>query len=449
MKYFMDYQVQWLSNSSKIKLWEKSRQIGATYTQAFEDVRDCVKKAVPKVWFSSADLTAGLEYIRYCETWAKVLNIGFKNVGEQIIDEDTGIKAFTIEFVNGTEIHALSSNPKNFRSKTGKVILDEFAFHDQADELWKAAYPVTTWGYPLRILSTHNGKGCKFYKLIEDIHSGSLPQWYYQKTDIYMAVADGLADKISGRLLAQTERQEWIAAQRQMCGDDTAWKQEYECVPVDESTAFLTYEEIARSEQKDTLTTLDNISNDFYVGMDIARKKHLSVIWGMEKIGGQLITRFYKELENMPFARQKEILWKVLENKKMRRCALDATGLGMQLAEEAQSAFGKYRVNAVTFTGKVKETLAYCIKRRYDDNSITIPESTDIREDFHSVEKVIGLSGSIRFDVAKSDTNGHADRFWACALCCYAASEDKGAVTVRSGRTRKTVGLGRRYDYED
>ena len=34
------------------------------------------------------------------------------------------IKALVIEFKNGTKIHALSSNPKGFRSKGGKVVLD-------------------------------------------------------------------------------------------------------------------------------------------------------------------------------------------------------------------------------------------------------------------------------------------------------------------------------------
>ena len=117
MSYFMQYQIDWLKDDSKIKLWEKSRQIGATYTQSYEDVCDCIAKRVPAVWFSSADLTASLEYIKYCENWARVFNIVVNNVGEIAID-DKGMKAFTLEFANGTEIHALSSSPTNSKDSS-------------------------------------------------------------------------------------------------------------------------------------------------------------------------------------------------------------------------------------------------------------------------------------------------------------------------------------------
>ena len=153
-KHFLPYQIRWLNDNSKIKIWEKSRRIGATYVQSFEDVQDCLNKKVPAVWFSSADESAAKEYIDYCEQWVKLFHITAKRLGEVIIDNDKDIKALVIEFKNGTKIHALSSNPKGFRSKGGKVVLDEFAFHNNPEELWKAARPCITWGYPLRILST-------------------------------------------------------------------------------------------------------------------------------------------------------------------------------------------------------------------------------------------------------------------------------------------------------
>ena len=64
-KFFLPYQMRWLNDNSKVKIWEKSRRIGATYVQSYEDVRDCVKRIVPAVWFSSADESAAREYMRY------------------------------------------------------------------------------------------------------------------------------------------------------------------------------------------------------------------------------------------------------------------------------------------------------------------------------------------------------------------------------------------------
>lgn len=442
--YFLPYQLAWLNNDSIIKLWEKSRQIGATYIQAFEDVMDCIEEKVPGVWFSSADITASKEYIDYCALWAETLEIVAGNVGEEIIDLEKGITAYTLKFENGTKIHALSSNPKGLRSKKGKLVLDEFAHHDHPDEMWKAAFPITTWGYPIRILSTHNGKSCKFYRFIEDIASGKL-DWFHQKIDIYEAVRQGLADKILGRKLKEKERKDWINGQKKLCGDTITWQQEYECIPVDESTAFLTYEDIYKCEKNDILISLEDITNDLYIGVDIGRKKHLTVIWGIEKIGNLKITRLYKVLENMPFQNQEEILFKILSHPKMRRCCIDNTGLGMQLAEDAQIEFGKYKVEPITFTSKNKEELAYSLKRSVDDNSIFVPNDFDIREDLHSVKKIVSLSGNIRFDVAKSDASGHADRFWSLALSNFAVTDYKGPPIVSSRRKRAAYELTKNY----
>lgn len=116
--FFLPYQLRWLNDKSKVKIWEKSRRIGATYVQSYEDVRDCVYKRVPAVWFSSADESAAREYIDYCEQWTKLFNVAAKSLGEVIIDNDKDIKAFVIEFNNGTKIHALSSNPKSKKWNT-------------------------------------------------------------------------------------------------------------------------------------------------------------------------------------------------------------------------------------------------------------------------------------------------------------------------------------------
>jgi len=227
-KYFLNYQQNWLNDNSKIKIWEKSRRIGASYVQAYEDVRDCIDKAVPDVWFSSADMTAAREYILYCEKYAKVFDAGARALGEIVIDRERDVKAFTIEFTNGTRINALSSNPTQFRSKGGKVILDEFGHHENPEELWKAALPCITWGFPLRILSTHNGIDSLFYRFCNDVKTGK-KDWSLHKTTIYDAVDDGIVDKIYKRKTTQEERQAWIDSVKDNCFDELTWLQEYCC----------------------------------------------------------------------------------------------------------------------------------------------------------------------------------------------------------------------------
>jgi len=277
-KHFLPYQLRWLNDKSQIKIWEKSRRIGATYVQSYEDVRDCVEKKVPSVWFSSADESAAKEYIEYCEKWTKLFDKTARYLGNVVIDSENDIKAFVIEFANGTKIHALSSNPKAFRSKGGKVVLDEFAHHNNADDLWAAASPCNTWGFPIRILSTHNGQSCRFFKFIEDIKKDKIA-WSLHTTPIQTAVNEGLVDKICQRKITEEEKQNWLKEQQAKCVDESIWHQEYCCVAIDEATVFLPYEMIASCELDNVLKSLEKITGDLYVGMDIGRTKDLTVIW--------------------------------------------------------------------------------------------------------------------------------------------------------------------------
>ena len=440
--YFLPYQIAWLNDESTIKIWEKSRRIGATYVQSYEDVRDCLRKKVPAVWFSSADESAAREYIYYCAKWAKAFNMAARQFDSEILEDERKIKTFTIEFADGRRINALSSNPKSFRSKGGKVVLDEFAWHDRPDEMWAAARPVITWGYPLRILSTHNGKSGRYYRFVEDVKKGVL-NWSLHTTTIWDAVNDGLVDKIMGRPTSRAERERWVDDLHKSCGDENTWLQEYMCVPVDEASAFLTYDLITLCESDDVLLPqnawpfIDLIKGDLYLGMDIARKKHLSVIYLLEKLGRQKYTRAIKLLRKTKFKVQRQVLFSVLKHPKLRRACIDATGLGMQLAEEAQDAFGKYRVEAVNFSGSVKEELAYTVLRNFEDRQVEIPPDPELREDLHSVRKIVTVAGNIRFDVSRSDTDGHADRFWALGLALHAAENKNNAPLQPVSRKKR------------
>ena len=109
----------------------------------------------------------------------------------------------------------------------------------------------------------------------------------------------------------------------------------------------------------------------------------------------------------------------------------------MQIAETAQSDFGKYRVEAITFTNKVKEELAYNLRTNFEDKTIYIPSAHIIREDLHSVRRVITASNNIRFDAESDENIGHADRFWALALALYACSTNLSPIHIASRVTYK------------
>jgi len=428
--YFMPYQLRWLADESRIKIWEKSRRIGATYTASFEDVRDAQRGLLPSAWFSSADESAAREYIEYCERWASIYNIAAESLGEQVVDKKLGITTYQIRLANGVKIHALSSNPKAFRSKGGKVTLDEFAWHEQAKQMWAAARPCVTWGFPLRILSTHHGINSQFNRFIQQIKKGKL-NWSLHHTPIHVAVAEGLADKIAQRELTEAEREEWLEQEQASVADDGAWNEEYCCQPQDEASAFLTYEMICRVERENTLKNLGECTGPLYLGYDVSRRHDLSVIWVVEDLGVMLVTRSVTVMRNMPFRDQKQTLYEILRHPKLMRACIDATGLGMQMAEDAHIDFG-YRVEPITFTAPVKTELAYGLLTRVQDVGFVIPDEFEIREDLHSVYKSVSSSGNIRFDVSRT-SESHADRFWAGALAVHAAGNSIATeVDIRS-----------------
>lgn len=425
--YFLPYQIAWLKDQARFKIWEKSRRIGATYVQAYEDVRDAARSDSPTdVWFTSADESAAKEYIRYCAGWAKVLNVVAADLGEIVIDDDNDIKAFAVEFSNGKRINALSSNPKAFRSKGGKLVIDEYAFHKQPEELWRAALPIITWGFPVRILSTHNGKGNRYYRMVSEakkqIAESGKSVWSLHSVTIEDAVRQGLADKILGRDLAEAERAQWLADQREAAGDEETWQQEYMCVPVDEATAWLTWNLIIGAEHPDAGRPELYQGGDCYVGNDIGRRRDLAVIWVSERVGDVLWTREVVRMRNKTFAEQDAELDRIMAHYKVRRACMDQTGMGEKPVEDAKRRHGEYKIEGVLFTGPVKQHLATAGKQIFEDRKCRTPEDRDIRASHHAVRKQITIAGNPRFDADRTEI-GHADEFWAHMLALHAAED--------------------------
>lgn len=425
IKLFLPYQINWLEDKSQVKICAKSRRIGFTWVQSFEDVMDALTLKVHNkpcdVWFTSADLSAAKEYINYCKMWSKALNVAFKDLKEVVIDEEKDIKSLSLEFSNGARINAISSNPSAFRSKGGKVVIDEFAFHKNPHELWKAAWPVVTWGYPLRIISSLNGTNNLFYKFIQKIKAGKL-DWSLHEITIFDAVAQGLVDKIYDRPTTKEEQEEWINRIKNSCGDEITWQQEYCCIAIDGASAFIKYELIDKCCEDTLIDDIKLIKNDIYVGFDVARNRDLSVISVFEKVGSVFYLRKIYELKNMQFRRQRKILYKILKLNNCRRCCIDETGIGKEMAENAQIDFGKAKVEPITFTNKSKEELAYKLYYAFEDCNIRFPDDENTKNDIHSIKKMPTSTGAIRFDADRSETDGHADRFWSFALAVYAGT---------------------------
>lgn len=428
--YFMPYQIRWLQDRSRLKIVEKSRRVGFTYVQSYEDMLDAARADNPlDVWFSSADESAAKEYIRYVAQWARIFRIAATELGETVISKEDDIKALTVEFATGKRINALTSNPKAFRSKGGKLVLDEFAFHADQEAMWKAARPIITWGYPARVLSTYNGKGNRYYRMVSEAKKAIAemrdPLWRLHTVTIQDAVADGLADRIMGRTLSAQERQAWLDAERESCGDEDTWQQEYMCNPVDEASAWLPWDLIVACESPEAgLPQHIDLKGEFFLGWDVARTQDKSVLWLSQRVGDVMWSRKVQVMRRKTFAEQLDAFDALMRLFSVRRACIDKTGLGMPVVEEAQRRWGEYRVEGVTFTGEVKQHLATHGKQMFEDRRVRIPVSREIRDSHHAVRRVTTVAGNPRFDADRNEA-GHADEFWAHMLALHAAEDSR------------------------
>jgi len=429
-KYFLPYQLAWLEDSARIKIWEKSRRIGATYTQAYEDVRDIVTKKeytpdrpVTRVYFASKDAEAGKEYIEYCERYAKVFNEVAKDKGIQVIDETDGVKARVLEFANGGKIFALTSAPTAFNSKGGKIVWDEAALHKDQRSMWSGAHPAAkVWGYPIRILSTHKGKSTLFYKFCENTRKGK-NNWSLHRVTIADAVAQGLLDKALGKPTTPEEQAAWIEDLRRDCQDDDIFAQDYMAEPIDGTTAFIPYEMIDAVQSDQVLRPLDALAvkdGALYAGWDIGRQRDLSVIVVLEDVNGFLCLRVLQEFSKTPFRVQRDWLDTVMRLPTLRRICIDKTGMGIPLTEETEEQYGRFKVEGVTFTTATKEVLAVGTRNMIEDRMIIIPDNDRLKDSIHSIKRLVTAAGNIRFDADRTEETGHADHFWALALAIHA-----------------------------
>lgn len=429
---FLAGQERWIKDNSRLKLMEKGRQIGISWSTAY-----AADERVAKVgnrwdqWVSSRDDLQARLFIEDCKMWAQVLNLAANDLGERVIDDKNKLTAYVLEFNSGKRIHSMSSNPDAQAGKRGGRILDEFALHPDPRKLWSIAYPGITWGGSMEIISTHRGSHNFFNQLIREVREGGNPKKIsLHRITLEDALNDGFLYKLQKALPADHEVQAMDEAAyfdfiKSGCADEESFMQEYMCNPADDDTAFLEYDLIARCEYgADEVWEVDLEESKrrgakLFAGLDIGRKKDLTVLWVFELLGDVLYTRKVIELKNMTKPDQEKVLWPVMAL--MDRVCVDYTGLGIGWGDDAQAKFGKYRVECLTFTGRVKEELAYPVRGAMEDKKLRIPYKPEIRADLRAVTKVTTAAGNIRFTAERSE-NGHADRFWALALGVHAAS---------------------------
>lgn len=398
------YQRQWFLDRSRFKIGMFARQTGKTFTTTLEIVDDCFEawtRGERRRWviLSRGERQAKEAMDEGVKVHARAYQMAFEELEYEVAGaSDARHRALEVVLPGGSRITALPANADTARGFSASVFLDEFAFHQDSRAIWKALFPVISAGHRIRVVSTPNGKGNKFYELM----TAEDDAWSRHVVDIYQAVRDGLPRDIE-------ELRAGLA-------DEDAWAQEYELKWLDEASAWLPYDLITSVENEAAGDPEGWRGGPCYIGNDIARRNDLWVAWVWEQVGDIFWTREIVTLKNASFSEQEDRLHALMQRYNPVRLVMDQTGMGEKPVEDAQSRYGTMRVEGVLMTPARQLDMATTAKQLFEDRRVRIPEGdTVLRADLHKIKKTVGPTGHPRL-VADRDSAGHADRTWAAFM---------------------------------
>jgi phage FluMu gp28-like protein len=459
----LPYQKKWIADAAGVKVWEKSRRIGASYVEALASVIEATKSKEAggqSSYYLSYSKEMTQQFAKDCAFWAKHINAAAGAVEEVALkDEDKDITVYRVRFASGFEIWCLPSATRSLRSKQGRVVIDEAAFVDDLGELLKAAMAMKIWGGCVRVLSTHNGDDNPFNELIKDVKSGKF-DYSLHRTTFDDALAQGLYQRI-----CLVEKREWTREAEEAWRGETIGSygdgadEELFCVPTragtryfpsslleavsDDSVKIVRYackddftfirkeereKEIAEWLKLEVRDTLLLHKRPVYLGEDFARSGDLTSIFLDELLpDGRLLTFLVIELRNMPFDQQwQTILYLMNTIPDFSGSAFDARGNGQMIAEYAAQDWPGY-VEQVMLSMKWYAENFPRLKERMEDNTTNIPDDPAIRDDF----RVVGLKQGVPCVLERTGetlNKRHGDAAIAKLMAVYAAclDEEKG-----------------------
>lgn len=482
--------------SNSVVVVEKSRRTGYSWAASWIATECAVK---PKedggmnVYYMGYNLEMAREFIEYVGESAKYLEKGAAAIGETLFQDDgdpeNQIKAFRADFRCGRVV-ALPSRPRSLRGMQGLVILDEAAFHDDLEELLKAALALTVWGGKVLIISTHDGDDNPFNQLIQDCRSGKLP-YTVLRCDFDRAIEEGLYRRVCERT-GETWTKKGEIAWRQRIIDfygDGA-DEELFCIPARSGGAYLVrniieanmdkaipvltwappaadfvdWPEDVRWREVDAwctgklLPVLDTLDKRLphWFGEDFARLHDLTSLWFIaQRRDMSWATPFVVELRDTPYRQQEQVLFYAVDRlPRLSGGALDKGGNGGFLAEVARQRYGGPDViHEIQLSPTWYQNNMPPLKAALEDRTFPLPSTSDVLDDMRAIKVTRGIPMVPRDSRSKaSDGNGkrHGDSAIAAALALYAArtitpGSDWAYASAGSGVARRiTHGYGGR-----
>jgi len=459
----LPYQKAWIEDESPLKIWEKGRRIGASWTEALNSVIHTQGKKGQNTYYLSYNKDMTRQFIMDCKFWSEIVNIAAGELEEEIIEEnDRAFTVYRIRFLNGREIVGLPGVGYTVRSKKGRIVLDEAAFTKEFNEIKKAALALLMWDGSYSIMSTHNGDDSDFCLLLKDIKNGKEKNWSVHRTAFNDAVKQGLYKRIC--LVREKEwtaegESAWVSNIREIYNSNA--EEELDVIPSRSGSKYFPYgmlascavgaekfpivrlnckddfmwekprkrwEKVKKWLEAEVIPILRNIKGLCFLGQDFARSGNLSVIWICEERGQDLDGRLIIELNNVPYDQQWEVLQCISANCNLGNAAVDSRGNGQALAEAAAQRL-PCGAEMVMITRSWYAGIFQKLKSRLEDRDFQLPDDQFILSDFGIIILKNGqpaVPNEERSDRDGAKSKRHGDGAVAAALCLYAWEEGSG-----------------------
>lgn len=91
---FLAFQEKWIVDRNRLKLMEKARQIGISWSTSYACTeRTAMAGARNDQWVSSRDDLQARLFIEDCKMWSELFKLAAEDLGERVIDEKNKISA--------------------------------------------------------------------------------------------------------------------------------------------------------------------------------------------------------------------------------------------------------------------------------------------------------------------------------------------------------------------
>jgi phage FluMu gp28-like protein len=440
------FQISLLNNDTRFGIYEKCRQIAFSFATAVDALADSVINPGWPHIFVSINLEEAQEKIRYARNILAAMD---EPVRPELASPGSKTK---LEFTNGSRLISYPCRPVRGPAG-GRIYLDEMAHYIEGRDrdIYKAALPSTTKGDGyMRIGSSPLGASGMFWEISSQElkaypgYNGNrhiIPWWTIKAFCLDVKVAQFIAAEMTTeQRVCELGTPAIIEIFENMFLED--FQQEYECVRVDESVAWISWDIIKRNQAAhdgvcfhaksvaDVMQMIPQVQAAIHQrkievalvgGLDVGRKKNLTELVLLGKsTAGRLPVRFCVSLDRVEYDDQQSCFRHIIAELPIIKILVDENGIGAQLAENL-SKTGK--AEGATFTNASKELWAVEGRIQMERGNVPLPSDRELAYQIHSIKKKVSAARNNIFDTDRNERH-HADKTWALFLAIAASGKE-------------------------